>query len=93
MRYMATIYVSDVMDQVAMTVDLEAWEAQYGPPEPALRATYVFPGVGDSDPAQWLLRALARAAAEMSKAAREGMRAAEPMGVTHTLSETGDRAV
>ena len=54
MRYMATIYVSDVLDQVALTLEIQGWAEQWGPPEEMARHTLVFPGIGESDPAGWL---------------------------------------
>lgn len=58
MRYMATIYMSDVMEQCAATVKVEGWELQYGPPEEVYATTVVWQGVGDDDPQTWLITAL-----------------------------------
>jgi len=93
MRYMATIYVSDVMESVALTVEVQEWEQQFGPPETSVRATYVWPGVGADNAVEWLARALFLASESMSKAPSEGRDGAMPMGAPHTLSETGDRGV
>jgi len=93
MRYMATIYVSDVMDQVALTVEIQGWPSQFGAPEDVLRATYVWPGVGEADPVGWLSRALFLAAEGMSKAPEEGSSGASPMGGPHTLSGSGDTRI
>lgn len=86
MRYMTTIYVSDVMDQVAMTVEVQSWEGQFGPPETALRATYVWPGVGADNPVEWLCRALFLASQEMSNAPSESRNGAPLSGGAHTIT-------
>jgi len=91
MRYMATIYVSDVMESVAMTVEVEGWSEQYGPPDTLGRATYVWRGVGEDDWRPWLARALFLCSEEVSKAPLDAGRGAEPLGGPHTLSETGDK--
>jgi len=93
MRYMATIYVSDVMDQVALTVEVQEWANQFGAPETSLRATYVWPGVGAGSPSEWLGMALFLASEEISKAAREGSRAASPIGGHNTISGSGDTQI
>jgi len=93
MRYMATIYISDVMESVAMTLEVEGWSEQYGPPDTLGRATYVWRGVGEDDWRPWLGRALFLASEEVSKAPLEGRSGAEPMGGRHTISETGDIGV
>jgi hypothetical protein len=93
MRYMATLYVSDVMDQVAATVELLAWEEMYGPPETVYEMTHTWPGLGLDDPRAWLLAALRGICADMSKAASRRVEAAEPLGGSHTLSETGDKRI
>lgn len=93
MRYMATIYVSDVMESVALTVEVQEWQEQFGAPETSLRATYVWPGVGAPSPQEWLCRALFLASEGMSNAPAEGSAGASQMGGPHTLSETGDRRI
>jgi hypothetical protein len=92
MRYMATIYVSDVMDVVASTIEIQGWTEQYGPPECVYSNTVVLPGVGEDDPRRWLARALLRLHLDMAPPAAEGSRRVGSMGVPHTLSETGDSA-
>lgn len=93
MRYMATVYVSDVMDQVAATIEIQGWERQYGPPETIYEKTYIWPGLGVDDASRWLVVALRGIAGEMSKAPEEGTSGAPPMGGPHTISETGDRRI
>lgn len=58
MRYMASIYASDVMDLVAVTLELQQWTESYGPPEVVYRVTFTYPGIGADTPSEWLGRAL-----------------------------------
>jgi len=90
MRYMASIYVSDVMDQVALTVEVQGWSEQYGPPEVVYQKTLVWPGIGEDDPCQWAARALTEAASTMSAASSGSSAGGRPMGGPHTLSGRGD---
>lgn len=90
MRYMATIYVSDVMESVAMTVEVQGWAQQFGAPEDLMRATYVWQGVGANTPVEWLSRALFLAAENMSNAPLEGRSGASPMGGAHIISGSSD---
>jgi hypothetical protein len=90
MRYMATVYISDVMDVVASTVEIQGWTEQYGPPECVYSNTVVLPGVGETDPRRWLARALLRLHLDMAPPASEGSRRVGADGGLHTLSETGD---
>lgn len=93
MRYMATVYVSDVMDQVAATVEIQGWSAQYGPPETIYEKTHIWPGLGIDDASMWLRVALRAIAGEMVTAPEEGTSGAAPMGGPHTISETGDNRI
>jgi hypothetical protein len=68
MRYMATIYVSDVMDQVALTVEVQGWSETFGPPDTVYQKTLAWPGVGETAPERWLSQALTRAALGISDA-------------------------
>jgi len=72
MRYMATIYVSDVMDVVAATIELQAWSADYGPPELAGQWTMVLPGIGENDAREWLGRALFEASLHVTTPTSKG---------------------
>lgn len=90
MRYMATIYVSDVMDLVASTLELHGWPEQYGPPELVCQTTVVQPGIGETDPARWLSRALIALAEDVARTASEGMETARPDGGAHIISGSGD---
>lgn len=93
MRYMATVYVSDVMDQIAVTLEVMGWPEMYGAPETVYELTTAWPGLGVDNPQEWLLRALRGLCADMSKALQEGTWRALPMGGPDTISETGDRPV
>lgn len=89
---MATIYVSDVLDQVAGTIEIQGWEHQYGPPETIYEHTWVRQGYGDLDVSRWLYRALIALIADMAPAPTEGFVRAGLDGGPHTISETGDTA-
>lgn len=90
MRYMATIYVSDVMEQVALTAEIQGWSEQYGPPETVWQKTYVWDGVGEDDPLRWLARALHVASQNVEPPRSSRGSGAAGIGGPHTLSETGD---
>jgi len=90
MRYMATIYISDVMDLVALTLELQAWQADYGPPELVGSHTFTWRGVGATEPNEWLARALFLAVEELTQPRSEGRNGAAPMGGPHTISGSGD---
>jgi len=89
MRYMATIYVSDVMDLVALTLELQGWREDYGPPDVLGTYTFTWKGVGETDPQEWVCRALFLASEEMSRPPREGSRGGPPLGGPHTLTGLG----
>lgn len=93
MRYMASIYVSDVMDQIAATIEVQGWEEQYGPPEVQYQDTIITPGYGDYDATRWLQRALEVLSSHMNATPSESMNGAAPMGGPHTISGSGDRAI
>jgi hypothetical protein len=93
MRYMASIYISDVMDQIAATIEVQGWEHQFGPPEVMYQDTIITPGYGDYDCSRWLQRALDILSSRMSATPSESQNGAVPMGGPHTISETGDKRV
>ena len=90
MRYLATIYLSDVLDQVAATLEVQGWSAQYGPPETVCEKTFVWPGYGDDDPVGWLQRFLSRMVEEMTTAARVEHRRPLRVGGVYTVSGSSD---
>jgi len=92
MRYMATIYVSDVLDQVAGTIEVQGWEAQYGPPETVYEHTWVRQGYGELDVPKWLYRALIALIADMAPPGTEGTVPGGPDGGRHIISGSGDNA-
>lgn len=92
MRYMASIYVSDVMDQIAATVEVQGWLEHSGPPEIVWQKTLIWPGVGDDDPLSWVKRALFLAYRDMNTPPDRVMSGGVPLGGPHTISETGDTA-
>jgi len=93
MRYMATLYISDVMDQVAATLEVNGWDSQFGPPDTVMTKTFVWPGVGESDAEFWLRGAL-RAVIQEMRETPESRRPGPPViGGANTISETGDIAI
>jgi len=92
MRYMASIYISDVMDQVAATIELQEWGELYGPPEVTWQKTLVFPGIGEPDRLEWLARALFLACEEVSTAPPGRVMEGPAAGGHHTISGSGDTA-
>jgi hypothetical protein len=90
MRYMASIYVSDVMDQIACTLEIQGWAEQYGPPDTVYQKTLIWAGVGDDDPVSWVKRALFLTYRDMSEPAERVDSTGTPSGGPHIISETGD---
>lgn len=90
---MATIYISDVMDSVAATLEVQGWEQQFGPPDTVLSKTFVWPGVGEPDATFWLQGALRRCISDMTPPRPSRGAGAVPMGDPHTISESSDRAI
>jgi hypothetical protein len=90
MRYMMSIYTSDVMDLVAATVEIHGWTEQVGPPDIVYAKTYTWPGLGESDPLKWATTSLANLSHDMRKALSKGPDRALPMGGPHTIYESGD---
>lgn len=93
MRYMATIYISDVMESVAATLEVQGWQEQFGAPDTVLSKTFVWPGVGESDARFWLQGALRRCIQDMTPAPESRVTGAGSMGGPYTISETGDNAL
>jgi len=91
MRYMATIYASDVMDQVAVTIEVQGWESQFGPPEVVYQTTLVRQGVGEADALNWLWDVALMMSRSCSEAADQRAGRRLHVGGSHTLSETGDK--
>lgn len=93
MRYMASIYISDVMESVAATLEIQGWTEQFGPPDIVMQKTFVWPGVGETNERFWLQGALRRCIEDMSTTPAESGTGAAPMGGPYTISETGDRQI
>lgn len=93
MRYMSTIYISDVMESVALTLEVQGWERQWGPPETMLSKTFVWPGVGEGEPVQWLQRALMECLRQMKTSPGESHPGPVAIGGPHTISESSDRLI
>lgn len=89
MRFMASLYVSDVMDQIACTVEVQGWYSQFGPPEVMCQRTVVMPGIGETDPLEWTSRALTAVALDLTTPVQGRGGRALPMGDTDTISGIG----
>jgi len=68
MRYIAKVYVSDVMDQVVVSGYVVDADPLSDPDHQAVDFTYQGRGAGISEPLLWLQRALQEAAPLMSSA-------------------------
>lgn len=90
MRYMASIYVSDVMDMVALSVELQQWSEMYGPPELCWQHTLSWPGVGSDDPVQWLRLALRAVLTDLAPPERVEGSGGAGIGGPHTISGSRD---
>ncbi len=90
---MASLYVSDVMDIVACTIEVEGWSEQYGPPDTVYRTTVTWPGVGETEPVRWLLRALQKTLEDLSRPPTRRVVGGLPSGSSYTISESGDMAI
>jgi hypothetical protein len=93
MRYMASMYLSDVMESVALTIEVQGWSEQFGPPEVILQKTFVWQGIGETRPEEWVARALFMASEGLTTARSEGSERAAAMGGHYTISETGDSGI
>jgi hypothetical protein len=58
MRYSATIYANDVMDQVVLSVAVWADDGWGDRPTLDVKVSTQVPGVGESDATEWLKDAL-----------------------------------
>lgn len=89
MRYMATIYASDVMDQIAVTIEVQGWEDQFGAPERVYQDTLVRPGKGESDPLNWLWDVALMMSDGCSRAASGRDSRRLRLGDSQTISDVG----
>ena len=69
---MSSIYISDVMENVAATVEVQGWSEQFGGPDMVWQKTFVYAGIGEPDPERWLHRALIALTADTGQPAQEG---------------------
>jgi len=90
---MATLYVSDVLEQIALTVEVQGWEQQFGPPETVCQRTLVWDGVGEIRPEEWLARVLFLAAEELTTPAESRVSAGAAMGGAHTISGISQESI
>ena len=60
MRYVAKVYVLDVLDHVIVSGYVRDADAHDVPDEDPFEFTWQVPGEGHSDPRQWLASALTR---------------------------------
>lgn len=92
MRYVAKIHVLDVMDKIVVSGYVLDTDVLVNPDHEVWEFSYETRGYGWDTEVDWLVSALYGALLDMSKASPRKRGEAEPMGVPHTLSETGDTA-
>lgn len=93
MRYMATIYASDVMDQIAVTIEVQGWESQFGPPETVWSDTLVWAGKGEDDALSWLWDVALQISWKCGETAAGRVGRRPVTGGPHTISESGDTRI
>lgn len=90
MRYVAKIYVTDVMDQVVVSGYVFDADSQSNPDHETVEFTYQEAGVGLDDPMAWLLNSLYRCLVSQQSPGRVAGRGPVPNGGSYTISGSGD---
>lgn len=90
MRYVAKIYVLDIMDQVAVSGYVYDADPLTDPDHTPLEFTYTGVGKGLDDPVSWLVWHVYEALQDMTRPQRGGRLGPGRMGGGNTISETGD---
>jgi hypothetical protein len=90
MRYVCKIHVLDVMDSVIVSGYVHGYSDLGGDPPTTDEFSYATPGVGLSDPYEWLTKALYQAILQMTQDGRQGRDGRPGDGGPHTISETSD---
>lgn len=90
MRYVAKIHVLDVLDTVVVSGYIHEHDSLNGWAPEVYEFSYATPGVGLSDPYEWLDKALEQALAQMRQQDSNASWSPAADGGPHTVSETGD---
>lgn len=90
MRYVAKIHVVDVMETVVVSGYIHEHDSIDGWAPDLYEFSYAIPGVGLSDPYEWLDKALQDAIACMRQQDSSASWSPAADGGPHTISETGD---
>lgn len=89
MRYVAKVYVTDVMDQVVVSGYVFDADAVSNPDHTSSEFTYQTAGTGESEPLPWLLGALYRALVAEQRPGAMGSNRAVAVRGPHTVSGLG----
>lgn len=90
MRYVAKIHVLDIMTDVVVSGYIHGYSALGGDEPTSHEFSYSIPGVGLSDPYEWLTKALYGAVLQLTQEPQRARDGAPGDGGLHTISETGD---
>jgi hypothetical protein len=90
MRYVCKIHVLDIMDNIVISGYVHGYDGLSAEPPTSDEFSYSVPGVGLSDPYEWLTKALYDAVLQMTQDGRQGRDGRPGDGGPHTISETGD---
>jgi hypothetical protein len=90
MRYVAKIHVLDVMTNVVVSGYVHGYAHMGVEPPTTHEFSYSIPGVGLSDPYEWLTKALYDAVLQLTQEPQRERDGAPGDGGPHTISETGD---
>ena len=96
MRYVAKIHVLDVLDTVVVSGYVHEHDSLNGWSPETYEFSYSTPGVGLSDPYEWLTEALQQAVRQMRQQDSNQSWSPAADGGPHTVSEsgtTGNRSV
>jgi hypothetical protein len=90
MRYVCKIHVLDVMDRIVISGYVHGYDGLHDEPPTQDEFSYSVPGVGLSDPYEWLTKALYDAVLQLTQEPQRARDGAPGDGGLHTISETGD---
>lgn len=91
MRYVAKIYVLDVMDQVAVSGYVYDSDPKTDPDHTPVEFTFTGTGKGLDDPVSWLVWHVYEALQAMTNPRHSGGIGGSWMGGPHTISGSGDK--
>ena len=89
MRYVAKIHVLDVLDRIVISGYIHGHGESLGEAPEIHEFSYSVPGVGLSDPYEWLTKALYEAVLQMTQEPQRARDGAPGDGGLHTLSGLG----